>query len=1072
MAKRISIPTASAFLHACAKGSSHAYNQCKRLLCLLECHDTRPEARRLVSQLYAACEAAGDASVFEATYHFSLRSLVLDSSDKAERLLLLQLPSTFTPEAWSFTFYEGLTRYPVEAFAGKQVCELGCGNGWVSLALGRKASPQLVTGIDINPKAVLTSRINLYVNSLDDQGQPVVDADGRCLLEKVRFETSDLLSYFAHTGQRLDMIVGCIPQVLSPDPEMPFDQITDQTSDAVLYALSNYAPSLGYIEDQFGLGLIAKALEQAIEILQPGGKVILNLGGRPGRRVLEHLFTRRGYQCRRIWQTKVWQAEDTDITPLVDIEKRSAHRFEFYVSLTSDQPINATTAQAFVRCGGQVAHALCVYEAELRNAADIRTIFATLGRAAFQRVRDVLDLAFPSASMADEKTHFLADLCTSMQSQAPLGYDDIRGNGKLRRSIAHFLRSYHRISWHPDHLLILPNRDELIQAVFSTYVPQRVLVSADFTHMVERHTPHHLLRHLDDTMEVLETPNQVDATCRLVETLSPAMVITQLNAYENRSIEAVMRLIQTCGAKGARLFLDISPYLDLSSEPAFNGVLAFLSDHVLPPHAAVFAGLVKNQVYANLQVCLLLSENQTLLTHLLGAVALGYSRTPALAQHYYASLFDELLSFQMDGAQAQLPPRPGQSQEPDVLVHITPTAAASFAHPSVRTEHLPMQRDAIRWDYGENELPAPEALHVAVLTAFAKRELLASECDPREAIAALLAKRYGLDSRNSTGNIITGLGVAPIFAAFVAQCKQQGKTLLMPRGTYGQFVATSMYHGCPVQVIETAAREDFKLTPTALHRALEAHPQGWVYCCYPVVNPTGAVYSAAELSDLLSVCKAHRAVVLLDTLFHGLEYHTGHVPFHLGAATTSSQLPGMVLLGGVSKEFAAGGLRFGYAWSNETLLASHIAAVLSEPHETTQLTVRYLLEKQVADDPQLLVDQAEQRRVLRDRAARLATVLAQAGWKPLPSHGGLFMVATPAGLYGRSCTYDWGGQPKTVLLNATNIAEALFASQGLLINNDVWTGIPGFCRFVLSVTDEAFARGIAALEAFYGAVAG
>jgi methionine S-methyltransferase len=119
-----------------------------------------------------------------------------------------------------------------------------------------------------------------------------------------------------------------------------------------------------------------------------------------------------------------------------------------------------------------------------------------------------------------------------------------------------------------------------------------------------------------------------------------------------------------------------------------------------------------------------------------------------------------------------------------------------------------------------------------------------------------------------------------------------------------------------------------------------------------------------------------------------------------------------------------------------------------------------------------LVDQTEQRRVLRHRAARLATVLAQAGWKPLPSHGGLFMVATPAGLYGRSCTYDWGGQPKTVLLNATNIAEALFAAQGLLINNDVWSGIPGFCRFVLSVTDEAFARGLAALEAFYGAVAG
>ena len=115
------------------------------------------------------------------------------------------------------------------------------------------------------------------------------------------------------------------------------------------------------------------------------------------------------------------------------------------------------------------------------------------------------------------------------------------------------------------------------------------------------------MQHFDDTMEVLEIPNQVDVTCRLIETLEPAMVITQLNAYENRALDSVMRLLQTCGNRSIRLFLDISPYLDLSSEPKFNGVLAVLSDQELPPHASVFAGLVKNQVYENLQVCLLVT---------------------------------------------------------------------------------------------------------------------------------------------------------------------------------------------------------------------------------------------------------------------------------------------------------------------------------------------------------------------------------------------------------------------------------------------------------------------------------
>ena len=1072
MANRMLGHTATAFLQACAEGSDQAYDQCKALLRFLECEETRGEARRLITELHAACETAEDIQAFESAYSFSLRSLTLHRSAPHKRLVLLQLPSTFAPEAWSFTFYEGIARYPAEAFIGKQVCELGCGNGWVSLALARTHGPERMTGVDINPKAVLTSKINLYVNGLDDRGEPIIDADGRCLLDKVRFEESDLLAHFDRTGQRLDVIVGCIPQVLSPDPDMPFDRITDQIQDDVLYALSNYAPSLGYLEDQFGLGLIAKALEQGIELLHPGGKVILNLGGRPGRHVLEHLFARRGYQCRRLWQTKVWQAEDTDIAPLVDIEKRSAHRFEFYVGLTSDQPISATTAQAFTRCGGRVAHALCVYEAELRNAEQVRTLFATLKRPAFQSVRDVLDLSAATPSIEDEKTQFLAHLCEAVQAPNTFHYDDPRGYPPLRHNIARFLSAYHAVPWDSDHTLILPNRGELIRAVLSTYVSHRVLVSSEFTPMVEQHAPHHLMQRFDDTMEVLEIPNQVDVTCRLIETLEPAMVITQLNAYENRAIDSVMRLLQTCGNRGIRLFLDISPYLDLSSEPEFNGVLAALSDQGLPPHASVFAGLVKNQVYENLQVCLLLSANTTLIDHLIGAIELGYSRTPILAQRYYACLFDDLLSFQMEGVRPIRPMRPAQPETPAALMPLRSSAATNFAHPSLQAQRLPAIRNVIRWDYGENEFPVPEFLQTAVLMAFAKRDRHAHECDPRQAIADLLAQRYGLDSHGGATQVMLGLGVAPIFAALAEHCQRHGKTLLMPMGAYGKFQAVSVYHGCPMHVIPTQAAHQFKLTPNALRRALKDHPGAWVYCCYPMVNPTGAVYSATEMIDLLRVCQAHHAGLLLNTLCHGLAFEPSPSSFHLGASATPSQLPTMVVMGGVSKEFAAGGLRFGYAWSNDADLAADIEDVLSEPHETVQLAVRTLLEKQIAADPQLVAHVESQRQLLQERAARLCDVLAQTGWEPLPPQGGSFLVASPTGLVGPSLTYDWEGQPKQVTLDASHVAEALFATHGLLINSDRWTGIPGLCRFVFSVSHESFEQGLTALKAFYRTVAG
>lgn len=70
-----------------------------------------------------------------------------------------------------------------------------------------------VYGLDINPRAVKISWINLYLNSLDENGQPIYDGEKKTLLDRVEFHESDLLSYCRDNHLELDRIVGCIPQV-------------------------------------------------------------------------------------------------------------------------------------------------------------------------------------------------------------------------------------------------------------------------------------------------------------------------------------------------------------------------------------------------------------------------------------------------------------------------------------------------------------------------------------------------------------------------------------------------------------------------------------------------------------------------------------------------------------------------------------------------------------------------------------------------------------------------------------------------------------------------------------------
>lgn len=68
------------------------------------------------------------------------------------------------------------------------------------------------------------------------------------------------------------------------------------------------------MEDQFGLGLIARAVEEGIAVIKPTGIMIFNMGGRPGQAVCKRLFERRGFRITKLWQTKIIQVSNHSLT--------------------------------------------------------------------------------------------------------------------------------------------------------------------------------------------------------------------------------------------------------------------------------------------------------------------------------------------------------------------------------------------------------------------------------------------------------------------------------------------------------------------------------------------------------------------------------------------------------------------------------------------------------------------------------------------------------------------------------------------------------------------------------------
>ena len=105
--------------------------------------------------------------------HPTLRAMPLELAlgEHSTRLDLLLLPSIFAPEAWGSTFLEGLLRRPLRSYRGAKILELGTGSGWVALALLSLTEAERVLGVDLNPQAVLVSRLNAVLNGYDADGR-------------------------------------------------------------------------------------------------------------------------------------------------------------------------------------------------------------------------------------------------------------------------------------------------------------------------------------------------------------------------------------------------------------------------------------------------------------------------------------------------------------------------------------------------------------------------------------------------------------------------------------------------------------------------------------------------------------------------------------------------------------------------------------------------------------------------------------------------------------------------------------------------------------------------------------
>ncbi|MBK8725077.1 MAG: aminotransferase class I/II-fold pyridoxal phosphate-dependent enzyme [Holophagaceae bacterium] len=805
------------------------------------------------------------------------------------------------------------------------------------------------------------------------------------------------------------------PQVIS--------QEVDLDSTQGLYDLSNYSTAQGMVEDQFGLGLNARALREALSLLEPGGSVILNLAGRPGPEVVSGMFQRRGYEAEVIWRTRVMQASDTDIGPLVALESRSGRSFAFHLHRHSSESISARLAQVVLQAGRPIFHELQVVEGRPRSEA----LFP------LARALEVLDLEelwerVDLGAASDEQLRFVTRLAEGFIRDPRAPYTHEAGDPGFRRKLTDFLRKFHGLDLSEGDAFAGPDRAALLQGLLMALVRpgEAVLISeslrAVYGSVLTSFGVDPIWVH-GDGQEIAE----------VLPWLQPRLVLLDGGGPLRHRQEALESLLTACTGMGVLLILDESAQFEITARRAENPLLAFMAKHATSGHLAILFGFVHSQAFPDVELAILLNRHAHLHHGLEAAAELTYSRVSWFHQAYYEALFDELLSFRVNA------PEPASSLPAPSGPRLTATMETLLEAPALARPAPGSQ--VLRLDYGENELELSPLMLAAILQGFLTPFLPpGSDALRRMEDEARAAARVYLQATRlpvvRPREILLGQGTLPLLVeALKALGARLGRPpkVLIPRGSYGM-IPPLLQAICGEVLLLPSAAPDFLADPAALAEAaafdvlLLTHP----------ANPSGAAYGPKALQELIRGCAARGARIILDEVFGLLADLDGPLPL---GQDRFADLPDAVrsqvlILCGVSKEFAAGGLRLGLASSPDSAWLCEMAAQRSAPLPQHLLVVAKALFQSFESH----VGELERmRRALHTRRDRLAVGLQALGFGIESSRrGGLFLLAETSRLDG--------GDPEGFILR-------LESEAGVRLNTPAWSGLTGHARACFAVPE-------------------
>ena len=353
--------------------------------------------------------------------------------------------------------------------------------------------------------------------------------------------------------------------------------------------------------------------------------------------------------------------------------------------------------------------------------------------------------------------------------------------------------------------------------------------------------------------------------------------------------------------------------------------------------------------------------------------------------------------------------------------------------------------DAIRLEVGEPSFNTPDHIIEAALraareghTGYGPNGGLASL---RELLAHKIRQIDGFEV--SPGEIVvTPGGMNALYSCYLALINPGDEVLLPTPGFPNMDAMVRMMGGCPVFYPLRAA--DRYLPDPERIAALATDRTTTLFVNTPA-NPTGAVFPARMMQDLVELCNHHDLWLLSDEVYDELVLDQGSV--HTSAARYDTE-GRVITVFSFSKVYAMTGWRVGYAAAPRPV--ADLMRKLQEPQVSCPSTI-----SQKAAEAALLGPREPIRAMLDAYRRRRDVALAAA------TEAGLGFVA-PAGTMYMMLEVEAGG--RSMLRFALDLLDdhAVSVAPGSVFG----PGGDGYVRISLAAEDGAIAEGLRRLGAF------